>query len=98
MACGGCSFLTARACKDQAGALRDLALPSSGESLRRLWLWDNWLLFVSTEWLMGRVVLGMIGLGTVGSGVVRLLAADRQLILKKVAVRDPKRPRQVEPS
>jgi len=47
---------------------------------------------------MGRVVLGMIGLGTVGSGVVRLLAADRQLILKKVAVRDPKRPRQVEPS
>ncbi len=47
---------------------------------------------------MGRVVLGMIGLGTVGSGVVRLLAEDRQLVLKKVAVRDPKRIRQIEPS
>src|SRR5262249_10048698 len=47
---------------------------------------------------MGRVVLAMIGLGTVGSGVVRLLSEDRQLILKKVAVRDPKRPRPIPPS
>ncbi|HEY9869469.1 MAG TPA: homoserine dehydrogenase [Candidatus Obscuribacterales bacterium] len=47
---------------------------------------------------MGRVVLGMIGLGTVGTGVVRLLEQNRQLILKKVAVRDPGRTRAVQPS
>jgi homoserine dehydrogenase len=37
---------------------------------------------------MGRVVLGMIGLGTVGSGVVKLLAQQDHLHLKKIAVRD----------
>lgn len=35
---------------------------------------------------MARVVLGMLGLGTVGQGVVRLLAQQRHLVLKKVAV------------
>ncbi|MBI4534240.1 MAG: homoserine dehydrogenase [Candidatus Melainabacteria bacterium] len=42
---------------------------------------------------MGRVVLGMIGLGTVGTGVVQLLSQHRHLTLKKVAVRDPSRKR-----
>jgi homoserine dehydrogenase len=45
---------------------------------------------------MARVVLGMLGLGTVGQGVVRLLAQQRHLTLKKVAVRDPKKARDVE--
>lgn len=44
---------------------------------------------------MGRVVVGMIGLGTVGSGVVKLLAQQRRLHLKKVAVRDPAKSRQI---
>jgi homoserine dehydrogenase len=46
---------------------------------------------------MARVVLGMLGLGTVGTGVVRLLSQQRHLTLKKIAVRDPKKPRDVEP-
>ncbi len=37
---------------------------------------------------MARVVLGMIGLGTVGSGVVQLLNQHKHLQLKKIAVRD----------
>ena len=37
---------------------------------------------------MARVVLGMLGLGTVGSGVVKLLAQHKHLQLKKIAVRD----------
>jgi len=45
---------------------------------------------------MARVVLGMIGLGTVGSGVVRLLSQQRHLALKKVAVRDPGKKRHVQ--
>lgn len=43
---------------------------------------------------MARVVLGMIGLGTVGSGVVRLLAQQNHLKLSKVAVLDLKKERQ----
>ncbi len=46
---------------------------------------------------MGRVVLGMLGLGTVGQGVVRLLAQQKHLVLKKVAVKDRERQRQVTP-
>jgi homoserine dehydrogenase len=46
---------------------------------------------------MARVVLGMIGLGTVGSGVVQLLAQHKQLQLKKIAVRDPKKERAASP-
>src|SRR4051812_21484446 len=42
---------------------------------------------------MGRVVLGMLGLGTVGTGVVRLLAQQRHLVLKKIAVRDASKQR-----
>jgi homoserine dehydrogenase len=45
---------------------------------------------------MGRVVLGMLGLGTVGTGVVRLLAQQRHLVLKTIAVRDPAKARTVE--
>lgn len=37
---------------------------------------------------MARVVLGMLGLGTVGTGVVKLLAQHKHLQLKKIAVRD----------
>lgn len=37
---------------------------------------------------MARVVLGMLGLGTVGSGVVKLLAQHKHLQMKKIAVRD----------
>jgi len=44
---------------------------------------------------MWRVVLGMIGLGTVGQGVVRLLSGTK-LVLKKVAVADIKKTRQVQ--
>lgn len=46
---------------------------------------------------MGRVVLGMLGLGTVGTGVVRLLAQQRHLTLKKIAVRDGTKKRDIEP-
>src|SRR5262249_27407845 len=38
--------------------------------------------------LMAKVTVGMIGLGTVGVGVVRLLLQERYLVLKKIAVRD----------
>lgn len=47
---------------------------------------------------MARVVLGMIGLGTVGVGVVRLLHQHKKLALKKVAVRDIGKARAVTPS
>jgi homoserine dehydrogenase len=47
---------------------------------------------------MARVVLGMIGLGTVGSGVVQLLSQHKHLQLKKVAVRDLKKERGAKPS
>ena len=39
----------------------------------------------------------MIGLGTVGTGVVRLLSQQRRLALKKIAVRDAARSRSVSP-
>jgi homoserine dehydrogenase len=38
----------------------------------------------------------MLGLGTVGTGVVRLLTQQRHLTMKKIAVRDPKKLRDVE--
>jgi len=44
---------------------------------------------------MGRVVLAMIGLGTVGTGVVKLLSQERHLFLKKVAVANPNKKRAV---
>jgi homoserine dehydrogenase len=47
---------------------------------------------------MGRVVVGMIGLGTVGSGVVRLLSQQKRIFLKKVAVRDLKKERSIQPT
>jgi homoserine dehydrogenase len=46
---------------------------------------------------MARVVLGMIGLGTVGSGVVTLLAQHKHLHLKKIAVRDLAKERGAKP-
>lgn len=47
---------------------------------------------------MGRVVVGMIGLGTVGGGVVRLLSQQKRIALKKIAVRDINKARDVKPS
>lgn len=46
---------------------------------------------------MGRVVVGMLGLGTVGQGVVRLLSQQKHLVLKKVAVKDLTRKRDFTP-
>jgi homoserine dehydrogenase len=45
---------------------------------------------------MARVVLGLIGFGTVGSGVVQLLSNQKSLNLKKIAVKDPKKERPVK--
>jgi homoserine dehydrogenase len=39
----------------------------------------------------------MLGLGTVGTGVVRLLAQQKHLVLKKIAVRDLAKAREIEP-
>jgi homoserine dehydrogenase len=44
---------------------------------------------------MSRVVVGMIGLGIVGAGVVRLLAQQHKIVLKKIAVRHLEKPRSV---
>jgi homoserine dehydrogenase len=45
---------------------------------------------------MSRVVVGMIGLGTVGEGVVRLLGQQQKIVLKKIAVRHLEKPRSVK--
>lgn len=45
---------------------------------------------------MARVVVGMIGLGTVGTGVVHLLSQQKNIALKSVAVRDLKKERDVK--
>jgi homoserine dehydrogenase len=47
---------------------------------------------------MARVVLGLIGFGTVGSGVVQLLAQQKSLRLKKIAVKDTTKDRPVKPT
>jgi len=46
---------------------------------------------------MARVVVGMLGLGTVGTGVVKLLNNHKSLTLKRVAVRDAKKVREIDP-
>ncbi len=46
---------------------------------------------------MTRVVLGMIGLGTVGVGVVNLLSQEHHLSLKRIAVKNIGKPRPVKP-
>ncbi|HEY9682855.1 MAG TPA: homoserine dehydrogenase [Oculatellaceae cyanobacterium] len=45
---------------------------------------------------MARVVLGLIGFGTVGSGVVQLLEQQKSLRLKKIAVKDLSKGRPIE--
>lgn len=45
---------------------------------------------------MARVTVGMLGLGTVGTGVVKLLASDPGFKIKWIAVRDVNKPRQVD--
>ncbi len=46
---------------------------------------------------MARVVVGMLGLGTVGTGVVRLLNDHKAVTLKRVAVRDLRKERTLVP-
>lgn len=43
-------------------------------------------------------MLGMLGLGTVGTGVVELLSKHRHLTLKKVAVKDVQKERETKPN
>ena len=46
---------------------------------------------------MAKVVVGMLGLGTVGTGVVKLLSNHKSLTLKRVAVKDLSKAREVDP-
>ena len=46
---------------------------------------------------MAKVVVGMLGLGTVGTGVVKLLSNHKTLTLKRVAVKDLDKKRDVDP-
>ncbi len=45
---------------------------------------------------MARITVGILGLGTVGTGVVKLLASDSRFRIKWVAVRDKTKPRDVD--
>lgn len=45
---------------------------------------------------MAKVVVGMLGFGTVGTGVIRLLADTPGITLKRVAVRDLNKKRAVK--
>jgi homoserine dehydrogenase len=45
---------------------------------------------------MAKITVGLLGLGTVGTGVVKLLAPDPRFRLKWVAVRDISKPREVD--
>ncbi|HEX8091905.1 MAG TPA: homoserine dehydrogenase [Blastocatellia bacterium] len=45
---------------------------------------------------MGKITLGILGLGTVGTGVVKLLRDDPRFRVKWVAVRDKTKPRAVD--
>ncbi|HKY05397.1 MAG TPA: homoserine dehydrogenase [Blastocatellia bacterium] len=45
---------------------------------------------------MARITVGILGLGTVGTGVVTLLASDPRFKVKWIAVRDLNKPRQVD--
>jgi homoserine dehydrogenase len=45
---------------------------------------------------MAKITVGILGLGTVGTGVVKLLASDPRFRIKWVAVRDKSKPRAVE--
>lgn len=45
---------------------------------------------------MARITVGILGLGTVGTGVVRLLGADPRFSVKWIAVRDKSKPRSVD--
>jgi homoserine dehydrogenase len=47
---------------------------------------------------MGRITTGMLGLGTVGTGVVKLLSGDPRFKIKWIAVRDLSRPRDIDTS
>jgi homoserine dehydrogenase len=45
---------------------------------------------------MAKITLGILGLGTVGTGVIKLLADDPRFKVKWVAVRDRSKPREVD--
>ena len=45
---------------------------------------------------MARITVGILGLGTVGTGVIKLLSSDPRFRVKWVAVRDKSKPRDVD--
>jgi homoserine dehydrogenase len=45
---------------------------------------------------MAKITVGMLGLGTVGTGVVKLLEADPRFRVKWVAIRDKAKPRDID--
>ena len=45
---------------------------------------------------MAKITIGILGLGTVGTGVVRLLSSDPRFRIKWVAVRDKLKVRDVD--
>lgn len=48
------------------------------------------------NWIMAKITVGLLGLGTVGTGVVRLLSTDPRFRLKWIAVRDKAKTRDVD--
>ena len=45
---------------------------------------------------MAKITVGILGLGTVGTGVIKLLAGDSRFKIKWVAVRDKSKPRDID--
>src|SRR5262245_21291162 len=54
------------------------------------------LAYPSSANLMAKITIGILGLGTVGAGVVKLLANDPRFRIKWVAVRDKSKQREVD--
>jgi len=85
-----------------AGSMQNLCNDNSSATGVRIilldWIWNNLPGTFAEHYQMGRVTAGMIGLGTVGTGVVKLLAQQKNISLKKIAVRDLKKAREVMPS
>jgi homoserine dehydrogenase len=51
---------------------------------------------LNRKWIMAKITVGLLGLGTVGTGVVKLLSADTRFRLKWIALRDKSKPRDVD--
>src|SRR5438132_6702516 len=54
------------------------------------------LAYQRSEESLARITIGRLGLGTLGTGVVKLLATDPRFRIKWVAVRDKSKPRDVD--